>query len=469
MNRGRDERREGLVGTKPLCRGDWGTDGELARPVIPWECWALPPAPIGRISAAIAVCLLFGGLAWGGDSDTGAGVTLQNEKIFCWGRSFEMGEGAHRGETYPEHLARILGREVDQSEFQFMQWSRSDMSLDDVSYFDEHKYGVVTMRTNKDGPAFPWNETEANLRELVRRLQGTGAVVVMFETGTLWDLDGQMTTTDEECLTNTSQYVLEGVENPEFVCTTIGGKTQTADYYELWGDTVFCKMAEEEDAYFIPEYVLDCLEEGEEACPRITKLHPDLECDDDYHPNDIGYGVLAERMAEYLVGWGLADYAVDLDRLSQDLPGDFARAEGMIKTLEERNHPMGEELEKEYRMAKFVYEHGYLYTANRTLVGTVLPLVSSVYDNWDEVQAMFVQAAECIETLRQAGDTRNEKMCSAFYAQAESVWAEYDYVAAHTKLGNMIAKCPETAQPALLSLLVVSFLLYGIGRNVHSG
>ncbi len=183
----------------------------------------------------VLFCCLFAVAPDPGIGSGGSSPTLQNERIFCWGRSFEMGVGAGAGGTYPEHLERILGRDVDHSDFSSMWFSSSSVALDDVSYFDEHKYGVVTMRATNDGPEFPWNETEADLRELVRSLKDTGAVVVMFETGPLWDLDGQMTTTDEQCMTNTSHYVLEGVENPEFVCITVDGETQTEKYYELWG------------------------------------------------------------------------------------------------------------------------------------------------------------------------------------------------------------------------------------------
>ncbi len=169
-------------------------------------------------------------------------------------------------------------------------------------------------------------------------------------------------------------------------------------------------------------------------------------------------GVLAERIAEYLVGWGLAEYAVDVEKLSQDLPVDLARTEEMVSWLEERNHPMPADFEKEYRMAKFVYEKGFLYTANWTLAGSVLPRVSSVYENWDEVQDMFTQAMECIETLREQGDTRNENMCTAFYSQSEEKWADYWYGATASTLSNIIAKCPEPLSLTLLGLILLPFL-----------
>lgn len=377
---------------------------------------------------------------------------LQNDRIFCWGRSFEIGIGAVSGETYPEHLSRILGREVGKSDMNWY-WRRSDRSLEDVSYFDEHKYGLVIMRTNFDGPNMLWNDTEANLRNIVRRLKDTGAVVVMFETGPLWDLDGEMTTTDDKCLTGTSHEL----QHDWIVCTNIDGEGRTEKYYEWWGDTVFCKMAEEEGAYFIPEYVLDCLEGGPETCPFHTRLHPDLECEDGGHPNGMGYGVLAERMADYLVGWGLAEYAVDFDELSKDCAEGLAEAEEMIGSLEEMGHPMPADLEKEYRMAGYVYGKGFPYTANRTLVGSVLPRVSSVYENWDEVQDMFAEAWACVETLKEQGRTRDETMCRAFYSQAEEKWADYWYDGTCSTLDRIIAKCPE---PLILSLLgLVSFLI----------
>jgi hypothetical protein len=176
----------------------------------------------------------------------------------------------------------------------------------------------------------------------------------------------------------------------------------------------------------------------------------------------MGYGVLAERMADYLVGWGLAEYAVDFEELSQDWTTGLARTEEMIGWLEDRDLPPIGEMEKEYRMAKYVYGKGFPYTANRTLVGSVLPRVSSVYENWDDVQDTFAEAWACIENLKEQGDTRNEKMCMAFYSQAEERWAEYFHDATVNSLNTIIAKCPE---PLALSLLGLVTFLFVYGRR----
>jgi hypothetical protein len=391
-------------------------------------------------------------------------LSLQNQKIFCWGRSYEMGSGADWWESYPDHLGRLLGREVDQSSFSSLMFSSSDVALGDVPFFDEHKYGVIIMRTRFDGRDVPWNVTEDNLRSIVRRLRDTGAVVVMFETAPLWDVDGQLTTTDDRCFAGTSAEM----KIPHIVCDSIDNETQTAKYYEWWGDTVFKKMAEEEGAFFIPESILDCLEEGEEDCPRFTNLHPDLESDDDWHPNSMGYGVLAERMAEYLVGWGLAEYAVDLDKLSQDLPKDMAEAEEKIKVLEKKNHPPPGEIEKEFRMVEFVYGKGFLYTANRTLLGSVLPRVAPVLENFDQIQDLFAQATGCIKTLKEQGDDRTAVILSADYDRAVKVWGEYDHDTTRTYLEKITVKCPEPLTLSILGLVLLFLLLHGTRDEASS-
>jgi hypothetical protein len=118
---------------------------------------------------------------------------------------------------------------------------------------------------------------------------------VVFEKAPLWEFEGGLRTTHEFWRTYSPK---PRGEHPYIIPDSIDNESSTAKYYQWWGDTAFCKIAEEEGAFFIPDSVLDCIEEGEESCPGAdqgltTTLHPDLECDDNLHPNSIGYGVLA--------------------------------------------------------------------------------------------------------------------------------------------------------------------------------
>ena len=262
---------------------------------------------------------------------------LQNQKIYCWGRSIDGGVGADTGEGYPDHLGRILGREVHHSVVgstyeHNMRPGKSNETLEATRYFEEHRYGIIIMRMAYDGGSsgIPWDATEDNLRRIIRKLQDTGAVVVFFESGPLWDLDGQLTTHHDECLTGTSHEMT----HPYIVCDCIDNATQTAKYNEWWGETVFSRIAREEGAYFLSDALLDCLDETEGNCPRITNLHPDLECQDDLHPNNMGYGVLAERVAEHLVDWGLAEYPESYEEMSVELASLMSSTEAKLEMLE---------------------------------------------------------------------------------------------------------------------------------------
>jgi len=423
-----------------------------------------PCGPVFRthcnlVGSLLTILILFNGCAIVvmGDSADGSVEIPKNEGIYCYGRGMEAGIGADIGETYPDHLGRLLGAAVGHSYAEFMRPATSSETLEAISYFDDHGYGAIIIRIGYDPDDTPWNSTESNLRSIIRGLQDTGAAVVFFESGPLWDLDGQLTTTDEECLKGTSQAMV----HPYIVCDSINSETRTGRYIEIWGETVFSRMAREEGAFFLSDSLLDCLEEGPEGCPPLTALHPDLECDDNLHPNGMGYGVLAERIASYLVGWGLAEYAVDLERLSRDIPGSLVDTGKMIRVLEERGHPPPGDVQRSYEMAEYLFGKGFPYTANRTLEEKVLSVVLPVLGNWNEVQGMFSRASDCIEALKGQGEERKVKIAAADYERAERSWEAYDYRATRIALSRAIAQCPEPLLLPALSLLPLFLLFRG--------
>jgi hypothetical protein len=84
--------------------------------------------------------------------------------------------------------------------------------------------------------------------------------------------------------------------------------------------------------------------------------------------------------------------------------------------------------------------------------------LDSIMGKWNEMKGMFAQAMECIKTLKEQGDTRNEKICSATYSKAEQEWLEYDYDGACSALNSIIAKCPEPSIAIILGLILLPFL-----------
>lgn len=438
------------------------------------DCGAFRPRETGLrthyilVGCLVAMLILLNGcliVVMGNSVDGSVEVmTLQNKGIYCYGRDMEAGVGADVGETYPDHLGRLLGGAVDHSVSDFMRPSTSSETLGAISYFEEHRYGTIIIRIGYDPDDTPWDVTEGKLRGIIRGLQDTGAAVVFFESGPLWDLDGQLTTTDEECMTGAVQETV----HPFIVCDSVNSETRTARYVELWGETVFSRIAREEGAFFLSDSLLDCLEEGPEGCPPITALHPDLECDDNLHPNGVGCGVLAERIANHLVGWGLAEYAVDLETLSRDLPRALVDTGKMIRVLEERDHPPPADVRTAYEMAEYLFEKGFPYTANRTLEEKVLSVVLPVLGKWNEVQGMFSRAEECIQTLEGQGEEREATIATADLERAGKAWEAYDYRATRIALNRAIAQCPEPLPLPLLSLFAL-FSLFRVRGCVWDG
>jgi hypothetical protein len=126
----------------------------------------------------------------------GIDLTLQNQRILCWGTSYTQGEPAlhGQGEAYPEHLGRILGRDVDMHP----TMAGSDGFLEEVGMLEEGEYGIIIVQSSWDFLlGVSWDITEANTREVIRRLKATGAVVVFWEDDPVWDIDGQITTTKD--------------------------------------------------------------------------------------------------------------------------------------------------------------------------------------------------------------------------------------------------------------------------------
>ena len=191
---------------------------------------------MGLCALALVVASLLVLGADSGDGSSNLSLKLQNQRIYCWGHGHEVGIGADPGESYPDHLSRLLGRKVDHPTIQgFVRPSGVNATLEAVPHFEEHKYGVIIIRGFKIHEMdSPWDVVEDALREIIRRLQDTGAVVVLWERP-LWNVSGQLTTTHEACLTGTPAEMT----HPDIVCTSVNNETQTAKYVEWWGETVF--------------------------------------------------------------------------------------------------------------------------------------------------------------------------------------------------------------------------------------
>jgi hypothetical protein len=366
------------------------------------------------LSTSVSVC--------GGEGGIGSpemDITLQNQRIMCWGRSFTTRPGAEKGATYPDHLGRLLNREVGQRLSDLA--IRGDFGV--TSKFDEDKYGIIIyqFRNGDFKSDVPWITTEGDLRNIIHRLQETGAVVAIFDSFPVWEVDGNLTALHYLCYTGTSQEM----NNQDFERVSAGNETRIKKYYEMWGETLVSEIADEEGAYFIPAYeTWDCLDlcGGTGACcdlpyqthdapggsyswhpggASLTHIHPDLLARDGLHLNGMGDGVFAERIARYLVDWGLGEYAVSYEEMAQNLPSLYSEVETNMVFIEGEGFSL-EEHRKMFEIAKFLGQNGYTYTAKWIMEEKLLPSIPNS-TRWEEIVGMVTQANTTIKDAGKAG------------------------------------------------------------------
>jgi hypothetical protein len=177
--------------------------------------------------------------------------------------------------------------------------------------------------------------------------------------------------------------------------------------------------------------------------------------------NSFGYGVFAERVAEYLVGWGLAEYGESKEEISESLSSLMSSVEASLKEAEERGLNTTKFRGEEYAVVQLLQEKGYLYTSRRMLSEKVLPLVDGVVDHWDEISGMFVNANRHIEAAAQAGmDTGTMERD---YGYAEKSWDMLDLGITKWYLDRILnIEIPEAAllpNLPILGLLLLPALL----------
>jgi hypothetical protein len=367
---------------------------------------------------------------------------LPNDRILCWGRSFTVGVGAGEDGAYPDHLGRLLGRE--------MEYLLSSLAISGdrgvVDKLNEDKYGIVIyqFRWGDYQMGVPWNTTERDLRTMIRSLQESGAVVVIFEAFPVWDVDGQLTALHYMCFTGTSQEM----NNPNYVKVSVGNETRIEKYYEMWGETVVSEIAAEEGAYFIPAYeTWDCLDlcSGVLSCcdlpfqtndilsdygwhpsgATLTHIHGDLIARDGLHLNAMGNGVFAERVARYLVDWGLGEYKESCEEMAQDLPSLYSAAEERMESIEGLGVAL-DEPRRMFEMAESLEENGYVYTARWILEEKILPQLPDI-SMVEVIVAMMSEANATIADARQSGvDDGTIESLEGCLGRAETALGELD-------------------------------------------
>jgi acyl-CoA thioesterase-1 len=187
----------------------------------------------------VVVALLFFACGSRGDFGFVRNLHSQGKNVICFGDSLTEGVGAEKGESYPAILARELPYPIVNA------GRGGDTSADGLARLERDVLGedprlvIVLFGGNDFLRKIPLNETEKNLKEIVRRTQERGAMVVLI-----------------------------GMKLGLF----------TDEYGPLYRD-----IANSHGALLIPEILKDILSD-----PKLKS--------DSIHPNGAGYRLMAERI-----------------------------------------------------------------------------------------------------------------------------------------------------------------------------
>lgn len=344
----------------------------------------------------LATVFLFLPLYVSGASPGDGNLTLQNERIAAFGSSWICGGW----------LGDIVDRDVET----FVLPSTGVVgALGDCPSFNNTKFGIIV--TDFGSYDFwplerPWEDIEGGLRELIRCLKSTGAVVV---------------------------------------------------YNQLFPDAA---------EYDIGQL---CREEGVIHVTNLTEgigvpleLNPMFLEDDPVHPNGEGYGIMAERTARVLLDVGLVESARTCEDLSSSIPSIFSRARDLIDSVEAigafvdiyRDH---------YVRAGYVRDMGFCHTANLSLHRRIIGPLESFMNVWAGVGNLgtyfserFESANSSIEEVAAMGLDREAMLMDVDYSRAEKAWMEHDYDTAELYLDKVQARFEEI--PEIFPTLVLSLL-----------
>jgi lysophospholipase L1-like esterase len=191
------------------------------------------------IPLAVAVLLLVV-IAWPSPYAKVRNLDSRGANIIAFGDSLTAGYGANRGEDYPSRLSALIGEPVLNAGVGGDTTAAALARVDGDVLAREPRIVIVELGGNDLFHGIPIATTEANLREIVRKIQSGGAMVVLL-----------------------------GFRFPSL----------TADYEEMYG-----RVAKDEGCLLVPRILRGILTE-----PSLMS--------DAIHPNARGYQLMAERVA----------------------------------------------------------------------------------------------------------------------------------------------------------------------------
>lgn len=191
-------------------------------------------------AAGIAAGLLILWLAWPSRYSNVVNLESRGTSVIAFGDSLTAGYGAGAGEDYPSRLTQLAGVEVINAGRSGDTTDSALARLDTEVLARSPRIVIVGLGGNDFLRSAPLASTEANLRTIVKKIQESGAMVVLL-----------------------------GFEFPSL----------TANYGKMYE-----RVADEEGCLFIPDLL--------DGIMSNSKLKSD-----EIHPNAEGYALMAERVA----------------------------------------------------------------------------------------------------------------------------------------------------------------------------
>jgi len=191
------------------------------------------------IPLAVVVLLLIV-VAWPSPYAKVRNLDSRGANVIAFGDSLTAGYGARPGEDYPSRLSALIGAPVVNAGVSGDTTSSALARLDNDVLARDPRIVLVGLGGNDFLGGVPIATTEANLREIVRKIEGAGAMVVLL-----------------------------GFRFPSL----------TADY-----ESMYERIAKDEGCLLVPRILRDILNDASMKSDAI-------------HPNAKGYALMAERIA----------------------------------------------------------------------------------------------------------------------------------------------------------------------------
>ena len=111
-----------------------------------------------------------------------------NTDIIAFGDSLTYGYGAAKNESYPAYLSKMLGREVINLGISGDTSATGLARIKEIKRYDPYMV-LIEFSANDLFKRISKEQTEKNLKEIVRQVQDMGAIAVLVDTGGAYPME----------------------------------------------------------------------------------------------------------------------------------------------------------------------------------------------------------------------------------------------------------------------------------------